>query len=120
MTVDNTTIDYSQPIVMAAHRPRFRRSAAPMARDQSLAADQACDSSTRPAPPSLQGDYAGALSPCENAIAKLPNDAVLHEFRGLALFALHRYKEAAGADLCRAVGWPRLGLDHAEQPLSEH
>ncbi len=45
---------------------------------------------------------------CEKAIARLPNDAVLHEFRGLALFALQRYQEAAGpvyAVLSVGPGW---------------
>ena len=55
-----------------------------------------------------QGDYAGALAECDQAIARLPNSAVAHEFRGLALFALHRYKEAAGpvyAVLSVGPGW---------------
>ena len=55
-----------------------------------------------------QGDYAAALAQCDQAIAKLPNDAVLHEFRGLVLFALKRYKEAAGtiyAVLSVGPGW---------------
>ena len=44
-----------------------------------------------------QGDYAAALSQCDNAIAKQPNDTAAHEFRGLVLFSLKRYKEAAAA-----------------------
>ena len=54
------------------------------------------------------GDYAKALAQCDKAIAQQPNDVVLHEFRGLALFALHRYKEAAGtiyAVLSIGPGW---------------
>ena len=42
------------------------------------------------------------------AIALVPNDTVLHEFRGLALFALGHYKEAAAADyavLSAGPGW---------------
>ena len=38
----------------------------------------------------------------------MPNDTVLHEFRGLVLFALGRYKEAAAADyavLSAGPGW---------------
>jgi len=55
-----------------------------------------------------QGDYAGALSQCDKAIALQPNNSLLHEFRGLALFALHRYDEAAGAVyavLSNGPGW---------------
>ena len=48
------------------------------------------------------------MAQCDQAIAKLPNDPLLHEFRGLTLFALHRYKEAAGtiyAVLSVGPGW---------------
>jgi thioredoxin-like negative regulator of GroEL len=41
------------------------------------------------------GDFGGALSLAEQALAQLPNDATIHEFRGLCLFALKRYDEAA-------------------------
>jgi tetratricopeptide (TPR) repeat protein len=43
-----------------------------------------------------QGDYAGALANCNQAIVGLPNCVAAHEFRALTLFALARYKEAAG------------------------
>ena len=44
----------------------------------------------------------------DQAIALVPNDTVLHEFRGLTLFALGRYKEAAAAEyavLSAGPGW---------------
>lgn len=44
-----------------------------------------------------QGDYAGALTQTDSALAKLPGDTTLHEFRGLCLFALGRYDESATA-----------------------
>ena len=56
----------------------------------------------------MQGDYKTALAQVDQAIALVPNDTVLHEFRGLALFALGRYKEAAAADyavLSAGPGW---------------
>ena len=56
----------------------------------------------------MQGDYKTALAQVDQAIAQVPNDTVLHEFRGLALFALGRYKEAAAADyavLSAGPGW---------------
>ena len=55
-----------------------------------------------------QGDYAAALAQCDKAIAQAPDDVALHEFRGLDLFALQRYKEAAGtiyAVLSVGPGW---------------
>jgi tetratricopeptide (TPR) repeat protein len=56
----------------------------------------------------MQGDYQTALAQVDQAIAQVPNDTVLHEFRGLVLFALGRYKEAAAADyavLSAGPGW---------------
>ncbi len=54
------------------------------------------------------GDYAGALQQTDQALAKLPTDTTLHEFRGLCLFALGRYDEAAAtlyAVLSVGPGW---------------
>src|SRR5262249_17392199 len=47
-------------------------------------------------------------SSLDKALSKTPSDVVLHEFRALCLFALHRYKEAAGtlyAVLSVGPGW---------------
>jgi hypothetical protein len=44
-----------------------------------------------------QGNLAQALEQADGALSKDPNDASLHEFRALALFALGRYDEAATA-----------------------
>src|SRR5262249_40193307 len=41
------------------------------------------------------GDYATAQALVEEAIARLPSDSTLHEFRSLVLFARKRYREAA-------------------------
>src|SRR5262249_30502633 len=41
------------------------------------------------------GDYVKALQRTDEAIQTLPNDATLHEFRALALFALQKYEQAA-------------------------
>jgi thioredoxin-like negative regulator of GroEL len=54
------------------------------------------------------GDYAGALQKTDQALKALPNDTTLHEFRGLCLFALGRYDEAAAtlyAVLSVGPGW---------------
>src|SRR4029078_9531742 len=42
------------------------------------------------------GDYAGALRLTDEALKDLPNDATLHEFRALVLFAVGKYDLAAG------------------------
>ena len=44
-----------------------------------------------------QGIYTDALQQADSALAKLPGDTTLHEFRALCLFALKRYDEAAAA-----------------------
>lgn len=41
------------------------------------------------------GDYQGALQLTDAALARMPNDAAIHEFRALVLFALGGYNEAA-------------------------
>jgi tetratricopeptide (TPR) repeat protein len=44
------------------------------------------------------GDYGRALALADQALAMLPQDPVLHEFRALCLFALKRFDEAAAVD----------------------
>jgi tetratricopeptide (TPR) repeat protein len=54
------------------------------------------------------GDYARALELVDQALKTTPNDAALHEFRALCLFALKRYDEAAAtlyAVLSVGPGW---------------
>ena len=43
------------------------------------------------------GDYPKALDLVDQALKTMPNDATLHEFRALVLFAFKRYDEAAAA-----------------------
>ena len=43
----------------------------------------------------LEGQYDAALKLTDAAVAQMPRDAVLHEFRALVLFALQRYAESA-------------------------
>jgi hypothetical protein len=42
-------------------------------------------------------NYEKALKLTDEAVAQMPRDAVLHEFRSLVLFALQRYSESAAA-----------------------
>jgi tetratricopeptide (TPR) repeat protein len=54
------------------------------------------------------GDYVAAQKLVEKAIAKLPSDATLHEYRALTLFAQERFPDAAGAlyaVLAAGPGW---------------
>jgi tetratricopeptide (TPR) repeat protein len=55
-----------------------------------------------------QGDVAGALQQANDALAKLPDDPTLHEFRAVCLFAVGRYDESAAtlyAVLSVGPGW---------------
>src|SRR5262249_39773603 len=55
-----------------------------------------------------QGDYAKAQQLVERAIELLPQDATLHEFRALTLFAQKDYQKAASAIyavLAAGPGW---------------
>jgi len=54
------------------------------------------------------GDYLAALKSTDEAIAYAAGDSALHEFRGLCLFALGRYGDAAGVlnpVLASGPGW---------------
>ena len=94
------TIDYSQPIVVAqAAAPPRQRVRPPRSRRRPC--------SMRRGMPSCRATT-DRVAQVDQAIALVPNDTVLHEFRGLALFALGRYKEAAAADyavLSAGPGW---------------
>jgi tetratricopeptide (TPR) repeat protein len=102
----DTAIDYSQPLAIAtAAIATLQVTQADGARspaDRAMAMlDAAHDAFT-------QGNYLQALVQCDQAIASQPKNLVAHEFRGLTLFALGRYKEAAGpihAVLSIKPGW---------------
>ena len=97
--------DYSQPIVVAQAAADHAPPGAPAGLTAEQQATPLFDAARTAF---MQGDYATALAQVDQAIAQVPNDTVLHEFRGLTLFALGRYKEAAAADyavLSAGPGW---------------
>jgi len=54
------------------------------------------------------GDYSEAMRQINRSLEKLPNDAVVHEFRSLILFALGQYQESAAVIntvLAVSPGW---------------
>jgi tetratricopeptide (TPR) repeat protein len=85
--VDYPALDYGQPIVTTGALPDPND---PSVTGSVSLADQARDAF-------YQGDYPGALRIVDSAISKSPSDLPLHEFRALVLFAMGKYKEAAGA-----------------------
>lgn len=85
--VGGTVINYSQPIVIES---------APAATEQPADAPAPGMTEFDAARASFfQGDYAAALASTNQALAKLPNDPIIHEFRALVMFAQGKYQEAA-------------------------
>lgn len=86
--------DYSEPIVMApteetlAGDPSETAAPSPVTPEQLTNFDQSRQQF-------FDGDYDAALSSASAALKELPNDAVIHEFRALILFALGKYQDSA-------------------------
>jgi uncharacterized protein (TIGR03066 family) len=77
-------VDYSQPLpeVFAVEQPAGEAAPGMTDFDAARAAF-------------YQGDYAAALASTDKALATLPNDPIIHEFRALVLFAQSKYPESA-------------------------
>ncbi len=114
----STSYDYSQPIVVYADSGSS--SAAP-AETPTTVAPATTQVAPSVAPPEAatsaledartafySGDAKQALTLLDQAIKASPNDTALHEFRGLVLFSLKKYPEAAAAIyavLSAGPGW---------------
>jgi len=83
VVVQPVVYDYSRPIDLSSPPP-----------DQTVV-DQSVASFDDARAAFKAGDYGQALTLCESALTKTPNDPILHEFRSTCLFALGRYDEAA-------------------------
>ena len=116
IVVDNATIDYSQPIVLAAPAPVPRASRQrPTPALAESEASQLLDASRNAFARAI---IQTAMTLVNQAIAKKPNDAVPHEFRAPDPVCHQAVQAGRGGDLRRAVGRPRLGLADALQLLS--
>ena len=96
VTVPAYTYDYSQPIDTQSAPPPEEVASPAIAKFDSARAAFGT------------GDYAGALKLTDEALKVLQNDATLHEFRALVLFAVGKYDLAAGplyAVLSVGPGW---------------
>ena len=96
VTVPGYSYDYGQPIDTQSTPPPQEVADPAIAKFDSARADFG------------NGDYAGALRLTDEALKVLPNDATLHEFRALVLFAVGKYELAAGplyAVLSVGPGW---------------
>ena len=108
-----TYINYSQPVVYQAppspppqqYPPTYgaqygvqaNTSAPPPPAAQSPARTEALGIFDNARSLFTQGKYQAALTQTDRAIALLPNDSVMHEFRALCLFAMKDYQQSAAA-----------------------
>ena len=99
--------DYANPINVAAAAPE------PTAAESAQKVFESARDSFK------AGDYGRALALADQALAMLPDDPVLHEFRGLALFAPEAVRRGRGGRVRRALGRAGLGLGHPGGPLPE-
>ena len=101
-------VDYSQPIGYGAVPTDQVASTEPSAPSQSNVnpeAEQRLESARQAF---SEGQYDVAMRDVDAALAKMPNDGALHEFRGLILFATGKYPQAAAtayAVLSVGPGW---------------
>lgn len=100
------TIDYSQPLTV------YEQSADALAESGEAPPESADDPAVTTFDQARQaffdGDYQAALDGVNTALAAMPDDAVLHEFRALVMFATGKYKDAAAglhAVLAVGPGW---------------
>jgi len=96
VTVPAMAYDYSQPINTESAPPSAEVA------DPAVVTFDAAREAFR------SGDYARALQLTDETLKVLPNDATLHEFRALVLFAVGKYDLAAGplyAVLSVGPGW---------------
>ena len=97
--IEGGTIDYSQPIIQETSEPAAATS------EQSSAGMTAFDSARQAF---YEGNYPVALASTHQALAQLPNDPIIHEFRALVLFAMGKYEDAAAglySVLAVGPGW---------------
>jgi len=116
--VGTSYIDYSQPLIVSEPY------AVEVPVQPTDATDAIASSGSEPLPPGVtqagldafnqartafySRDYSTALKEIDQAAVEMPQDATVHEFRGLVLFALGRYQEAAApvhAVLAVGPGW---------------
>jgi tetratricopeptide (TPR) repeat protein len=98
-----TIINYSEPItVSAGNLPPGDAAAQTSAEEKSSVALEASRASFK------RGDYLAAMKSVDEAIAWVPGDPAIHEYRALVLFALGKYGDAAGVlnpVLASGPGW---------------
>lgn len=109
---NSSSYDYSEPLVAysdsgIAPTETAQASAAP-SESQPQPTDEGMAAFEEARTAFHNGDYATALTKLDTTLKTMPRDTVVHEFRGLVLFALKRYPESAAAIyavLSAGPGW---------------
>jgi TolA-binding protein len=94
LVVDNTTISYAEPLAVpvapaSGSPPQGGEQLPPGVTAEGLKQFDAARAAF------YSGDYATALTATNKALASMPADAMIHEFRALILFAQGKYRDAA-------------------------
>lgn len=100
--------DYSQPLVVYADSSASASAEPAMAAAQPQPTDEGTSAFDEARSDFYQGDYDGALAKLDVTLKTMPRDTVVHEFRGLVLFAMKKYPESAAAVyavLATGPGW---------------
>jgi tetratricopeptide (TPR) repeat protein len=100
--IEGGTIDYSQPVVQESVAAEPAAAPSEVSSETSSAGMTDFHAARQAF---LEGNYTVALASTHKALAQLPNDPIIHEFRALVLFALGKYEDAAaGLHSVLAVG----------------
>ena len=82
---------YTEPIVTVPMEP-IQVTASAVALPSGVSSDRGVSKFDQARAAFFEGQYDAALKLADAAVAQMPRDAVLHEFRSLVLFALGRYR----------------------------
>ena len=118
---ETTYIDYSQPLTVYDDSTY----------DAPVEGTPTADTTATPPDPATaafdearqsfyDGNYEAAMTSCNKALASRPDDAVLHEFRALILFATGKYRDAAAtlhAVMAVGPGWDWTTLSSLYQSV---
>jgi tetratricopeptide (TPR) repeat protein len=105
---ETTVINYTEPMAVTARQYTSGDDIA-----SNLSASRSADALDRSQSAFRDGDYLKALSAVDEAISYQPGDSALHEYRALVLFALGKYRDAAGVLhplLASGPGWDRATM----------
>lgn len=100
--------DYSQPLTYSDSSSATAATATQSASSQPQPTDEGMTAFEESRTAFRNGDYTTALSKLDTTLKTMPNDAVVHEFRSLVLFALKKYPESSAAIyavLATGPGW---------------